>query len=267
MSASAPRLDVNTEPVVELSRSVTFVTPPGSAPSAVAANIPLGGAARATPAGAPPPFPPQRPVRVAVLDGSSAQLADVTPLESRFEAVAPNQNPELIWDPKSGDVISGGDVIAREVGKDELPGVIDRAAAVRALKQMAARSVQPILLLPDNKVHHLGSEVEVAIDQLSNRSLLLFNLAGDGTVQLLYPQNESEAELMNKPEYRLPIKVRGPFGADQIVAITAPERMPQLEQALGKLNARRTAGQLVRILSQYADAGMRLGSVGVFTAP
>ncbi|WPP03497.1 caspase family protein [Methylocella tundrae] len=267
VSASAPRLDVNTEPVVELSRSVTFVTPPGSAPSAVAANIPLGGAARATPAGAPPPFPPQRPVRVAVLDGSSAQLADVTPLESRFEAVAPNQNPELIWDPKSGDVISGGDVIAREVGKDELPGVIDRAAAVRALKQMAARSVQPILLLPDNKVHHLGSQVEVAIDQLSNRSLLLFNLAGDGTVQLLYPQNESEAELMNKPEYRLPIKVRGPFGADQIVAITAPERMPQLEQALGKLNARRTAGQLVRILSQYADAGMRLGSVGVFTAP
>ncbi|VTZ26628.1 conserved exported hypothetical protein [Methylocella tundrae] len=267
VSASAPRLDVNTEPVVELSRSVTFVTPPGSAPSAVAANIALGGAARATPAGSLPPFPPQRPLRVAVLDGSSAQLADVTPLESRFEAVAPNQNPELIWDPKSGDVISGGDVIAREVGKDELPGVIDRAAAVRALKQMAARSVQPILLLPDNKVHHLGSQVEVAIDQLSNRSLLLFNLAGDGTVQLLYPQNESEAELMNKPEYRLPIKVRGPFGADQIVAITAPERMPQLEQALGKLNARRTAGQLVRILSQYADAGMRLGSVGVFTAP
>lgn len=267
VSASAPSLNVNTEPVVELSRSVTFVTPPSFSPSTVAANIAPGSAARMATAGESPAFPAQRPVRIAVLDGSSAQLAGVAPFEARFEVVAPNQNPELIWDPKSGDVIAGGDIIAREVGKNELPGVIDRAAAVRALKQMAARSVQPILLLPDNKVHHLGSQVEVAIDQLSNRSLLLFNLAGDGTVQLLYPQNRAEAELMNKPEYRLPIKVRGPFGADQIVAITAPERLPELEQALGKLNARRTAGQLVRLLSQYADAGMRLGSVGVFTAP
>jgi hypothetical protein len=33
------------------------------------------------------------------------------------------------------------------------------------------------------------------------------------------------------------------------------------------MNARRTAGQLVKLMSRYADAGMKFGSVGVFTAP
>ncbi len=266
VSASAPSLNAATEPVVELSRSVTFVTPPSASAASLAA---LGGGAGA--AGRPANFAPtlaaQRPVRIAALDGASVKLAGLEPLEAKFELVSPSQNPELIWDPKSGDVISGGDVVAREIGKDDLPGVIDRAAAVRVLKQMSARSAQPVMLLPDDKVHHRGSQVEVAIDQLSDRALLLFNIAGDGTVQLLYPQNASEAELMMKPEYRLPIVVRGPFGADQIVAITAPARLPELEQALSRLNARRTAGQLANLLLQSSGVGMRVGSVGVFTAP
>ena len=255
VSASAPSLDVNKEPVVELTRSVTIVEPPAAEPSRITqASV------------RPVSAPPQSPVRVAVLNGESAQLAGVVPLAAKFEVVSPSQNPELIWDPRSGDVISGGDVIAREIERDDLPGVIDRAAAVRTIKQYAARSVQPIQLLPDNKVHHLGSQVEVAIDQLNNRSLLLFDITGDGTVQLLYPQNASESELMSTSQYSLPIKVRGPFGADQIVAVTAPQRMVELEQALGKMNARRTAGQLARLLAQNGDAGMRVGSVGVFTA-
>lgn len=169
---------------VDLTRSVTIVTAPLSSathPTAVQrANLPQ-----------PSALPPPRPVRIAALDGASAQLAGLTPLETPFEIVAPTQSPELIWDPRSGDVLSGGDVVSREVGKSDLPSVIDRAAAVRALKQIAARSVQPIRLLPDNKLHHLGAQVEVEIDQLTDRALLLFNVAGDGAVQLLYPQNAS----------------------------------------------------------------------------
>ncbi len=272
VSASAPSLKVSAEPVIELTRSVTIVTPPtltaspasglparfDPAPVRQTPSSPVNGA-RALPA--------QRPVRLAVLDGSNARLAGLEPLETKFDIVSPAQGPDLIWDPKSGDVISGGDVVAHEIGRDDLPGVVDRAAAVRVLKQMAARSVQPILLLPDNKVHHLGNQVEVAVDQLNDRSLLLFNLAGDGTVQLLYPQDESEAGPMSAQQYKLPIKVRGPFGADQIVAVTGPERMVELEQALSRMNARRTAGQLARVLAQNAEPGMRIGSVGVFTAP
>ena len=254
VSASAPSLNVATELVVNLTRSVTLVTPPF--PILPQANLPQ-----------PSSLPPLRPVRIAALDGASAQLAGLTPLETKFEVVSPAQNPELIWDPQSGDVLSGGDVVSRDVSKSDLPSVIDRVAAVRALKQIAARSVQPMRLLPDNKLHHLGAQVEVEVDQLSDRALLLFNVAGDGTIQLLYPQSTSEASLMRKPQHRLHIQVRPPFGADQIVAITAPYRMVELEQAFRKLNARRASGQIVKLLSRHYDAGMRLGSIGVFTAP
>ncbi len=256
VSASAPSVDADKEAVVELTRSVTVVEPPAAEPARFTQPS-------VRPAIAPPP---QSLVRVAVLDGPNRQLAGIAPLNAKFEIVAPNQNPELIWDPRSGDVISGGDVVAHEVSREDLPGVIDRAAAVHTIKQYAARSVQPLRLLPDDKVHHLGSQVEVAIDQLNNRSLLLFDITGDGTVLLLYPQNASESELISTSQYSLPIKVRGPFGADQIVAITAPQRMVELEQALSKMNARRTAGQLARLLAQDGDAGMRVGSIGVFTA-
>ncbi len=217
VSASAPSLDITREPVVELSRGVTLVAPPAAAPPRA-----QGGGPGAAP-------PPAGLVRIAVLNGASGQLAGVAPLSTKFEVVSPDQNPEVLWDQRSGDVISGGDVVAREVAREDLPGVLDRTAAVRAIKQLAARSVQPIQLLPDNRVHHLGSQVEISIDQMSNRSLLLFNIAGDGTVQLLYPQNQSESEPMSKQQFRLPIKVRGPFGADQIVAITAPARLVELE--------------------------------------
>lgn len=277
VSASAPSLNIDTEPVIERTRSVTIVAPPGVHSTEVAANVTVGlapGAASiagrqsaAVDSSDASRLISLRPVRIAVYAGSGAQLAGVAPLETKFEVVAPNQNPDLIWDPRTGDVLSGGDVVAREINKEELPGVIDRAAAVRALKKMAEQSPQSTVLLPNSKVHHLGSEVEVAMDGVSDRTLLLFDLAGDGTVQLLYPQNENETRLISRAQYRLPIKVRAPFGADQIVAITAPKRMIEFEQALQRINGRRASGQLIKLLASRPEAGVRVGSVGVFTAP
>ncbi len=61
VSASAPSLNVATDPVVELSRSVTFVTPP----SASLANVVESGrSAPGQPANLTPALPAQRPVRV-----------------------------------------------------------------------------------------------------------------------------------------------------------------------------------------------------------
>lgn len=266
VSASPPSVKASVEPVVELTRSVTYIAPPSPSPTgALSARIGAGAGVNLPPK--KPTLAVERPVRIATLDGSNTELIGLAPLEAKFEIVSPRQNPELVWDPKSGDVIAAGDVIAHEVSRDDLPAVIDRAAAIRALKAMATRSVQPILLMPDSKLHRLGAQVDVSIDQLSDRSLIMFNIAGDGTVQLLYPQNAAEAGPMEKPQFRLPIKVRAPFGADQIVAISAPDRMPELAQALGRLNARRTAGQLVKFIAQNSDADMRVGSVGVFTSP
>jgi hypothetical protein len=191
----------------------------------------------------------------------------LTPLETPYETVPPTQYPDLLWDAQRRDLVSGGDVVALGVDKADLPAIIDRTATVRALKQIAARSVQPVRLIPDARLHHRGAQVEVEVDQLDDRALSLFNIAGDGTVQLLYPHNESDARVFYRSKYRIQIYVLGPYGADQIVAVTTPHYMSDLELALRKLDKRRTSGQIIKLLSLYAEPGMRLGTIGVFTAP
>jgi hypothetical protein len=261
VSASAPNLDVATEPVIQISRSVTILNPP---------VLSLKQPATPRPRDSVQAWGlslPLSPVRIAALDNNNARLAGLTPLETKYETVLSTQYPELIWDAQSGDVISGGDVVARGVDKADLPAIIDRAATVRALKQIAARSVQPVRLIPDARLHHGGTQVEVEVDQLDDRALALFNIAGDGTVQLLYPHNDSDARVFDRSKYRIQIYVLGPYGADQIVAVTMPHYIGDLEQALRKLDKRRTSGQIVTLLSRFAEDGMRLGTIGVFTAP
>ena len=104
------------------------------------------------------------------------------------------------------------------------------------------------------------------MNRFAGRSLILFNIAGDGTVQALYPIG-SDAPIVTTTEHSLPIRVREPFGADQVVAITSDQRMTTLEQALKQLNQRRTAVQMLKAVERYAPATARVGTVGLFTAP
>ena len=147
-----------------------------------------------------------------------------------------------------------------------LPSAIDRAAAVRALKGLAARSPQAMQVLPDDKLHRNDSKVTVEIGGVANRALILLNIAGDGTVQLLYPVG-SDPKVLRQPDYRLPVRVRGPFGSDLVVAITSEQPMSQLEQALQPLNQRRSALEAVKVVERYRPVDGRFGATGIFTAP
>jgi hypothetical protein len=106
----------------------------------------------------------------------------------------------------------------------------------------------------------------VEISGVSKRALVLFNIAGDGTVQALYPIG-SDPAVVDKATHELPVRVREPFGADQVIAITSEQRMTALEQALKQLNQRRTAVQLLKMVERYAPPDARVGTVGLFTAP
>lgn len=63
------------------------------------------------------------------------------------------------------------------------------------------------------------------------------------------------------------MRVREPFGADQIIAVTAEQRMTALEDALMQLNRRRAAAQAVAMMQKYAPGDARIGATSLFTAP
>jgi hypothetical protein len=229
-----------------------------------------------TPPAATAPRPPVPPppaeatalgvVRVAVLGDQRDLLANVEAREARFEVVRAKDSPDLIWDPASLDVLAGGDVVARGIDRAGLGSVIDRVAAVNGFKRLAAKAPQAVRILPDDRVHRRDARIDVYVSGVAQRSLVMFNIAGDGTVQTLYPVG-SDARVVAGPDYKFPVRVVEPFGADLMVAISSAQRLNDLEEALRKMSQRRTAVEVFKLVDRYAPADARIGATSLYTAP
>jgi hypothetical protein len=231
---------------------------------------PAGPAEAASPP-APPPGP-QRPgailpaVRVAVLGNQRDLLASIEAREARFEVVGTRDSPDLVWDPASLDVLAGGDVVAHGIDRSALPGVIDRAAAINGFKRLATRAPQAVRILPDDRVYRRDARINVQVSGVAQRSLVMFNIAGDGTVQALYPIG-SDPRVIATPDYRFQVRVGEPFGADQVVAVSSGHRLGDLEEALKGLSQRRAAVEVFRLVERYAPSDIRIGAANLYTAP
>jgi Caspase domain len=219
----------------------------------------------------PPPGPPEGVtslgvVRVAVLGNQRDLLASLEARQASFEVVGTKDNPDLIWDPASLDVLAGADVVARGIDRAGLASVIDRVAAVNGFKRLAAKGPQAVRILPDDKVHRRDAPVDVVVSGIAQRSLVMFNIAGDGTVQDLYPRG-SDKRIIDIPDFKLEMKAAEPFGADQVVAISSAQRLGDLEEALRKLSQRRTAVEIFKLVERLAPPDARIGAAGLYTAP
>jgi hypothetical protein len=221
---------------------------------------------RPPPPASPPPAGALGIVRIAVLGDQRDLLANLDAREARFEVVGIKDNPDLIWDPASLEVLAGGDIVAYGIDRAGLGSVIDRVAAVNGFKRLAARSPQAVRVLPDDKVHRRDAHIDVQVSGVAQRSLLMFNIAGDGTVQTLYPIG-SDARIIATPDYKFQVRAGEPFGADQVVAISSPQRLGDLEEALRKMSQRRTAVEVFKLVERYAPADARVGAASLYTAP
>ncbi|WP_407147001.1 caspase family protein [Bradyrhizobium sp. ORS 86] len=294
VTISSPAQTPETDVAFELTRGVVLIQGPSAraasgqagaaapaegqaqAPSTVMAKAPtiptLAAATKAAPTSAVPTNPAPTsvrltaPIRLAALDGKTNYFAGVTPKDVTVQAVQPTDNPDLIWDPVSHDVIAWGDVVAYGVDVTGLPTVVDRTAAIRELKRMATRSPQMMRIWPDDRQQRAGQTIEVDLSDVASRAVLLFNVSGDGTIQMLYPVG-SDAALSRSASLRLPLRVGEPFGAEQVIAVTSQQRMADLETVLMQLNRRRASGQVIKSLERYLPADARIASIGFFSAP
>ena len=284
VTMTSPNRSPDVDVAFGLTRGVTLIQgpiegPQPSAPKSVASkSVASLSPASASPAAggiAPIPLPGPNPkivgqvsppIRLAALDGKTNYFPSPKSRDSTFQTVPPTDNPDLIWDPVSHDVIAWGDVIAYGVDPVDLPTVIDRTAAIRTLKGIATQSPQVMRVSPDDRLQHNDQTVNIDLSEVGGRAVVLFNVSGDGTIQMLYPIG-SDASPVRSANLRLPLRVREPFGAEQIVAVTSPQRMVDFENALQQLNRRRASGQVIKSLERYMPADARVGSVGFFSVP
>jgi caspase domain-containing protein len=267
VTMTSPNLSPDTDVAFGLTRGVALIQGPveGAQPS----TQPMAGSAPTLAAQQPVKQDAARseaPIRLASLDGKMNYFPNLTSRDRPVQAVQPTDNPDLIWDPVSHDVISWGDVVAYGVDVADLATVIDRTAAIRALKHIATQSPQVMRISPDDRQHHNNQSIEIDLSDAAGRALVVFDVSGDGTIQLLYPIG-SDASPTQSANLRLPLRVREPFGADQVVAITSGQRMVELEKVLVQVNRRRASAQVIKSLERYMPADARIGSIGFFTVP
>ncbi|MGO4715597.1 caspase family protein [Bradyrhizobium sp. 2TAF24] len=277
VTMSSPSQTPETDIAFELTRGVVLMQggspaqPPGPAAGAPPAELrqpspPSTAAAPSTATSGAPSPRISAPIRLAALDGKLTYFPNVKPRDVAVQTVQPTDNPDLIWDPVSHDVIAWGDVIAYGVDVADLPTVVDRTAAIRELKRMATQSPQVMRISPDDRQHRNEQTVEVNLADVASRAVVLFNVSGDGTIQMLYPIG-SDASPATSASLKLQLRVREPFGAEQIVAVTSQQRMADLEKVLMQLNRRRAPGQVIKSLERYLPGDARIGSVGFFSVP
>jgi hypothetical protein len=274
VTMTSPNRSPDTDVAFGLTRGVRLIQGPieGPQPSPPLASSPPASAsvaAGSAPAPVPAPKPQivervKAPIRLAALDGKTNYFPNLNSRDSTFQAVLPTDNPDLIWDPGSHDVIAWGDVIAYGVNLVDLPTVIERTAAIRTLKGMATQSPQVMRVSPDDRLHHNDQNVDIDLSDVAGRAVVLFNVSGDGTIQMLYPIG-SDSSPVRSADLRLPLRVSEPFGAEQVVAVTSQQRMVELEKVLQQVNHRRASGQVIKSLERYLPADARIGSVGFFT--
>lgn len=215
-------------------------------------------------------------VRVAVRGLSQARVEQVGAGLQQAVIVRPTEAVDLIWDAPSGDVIDQlGVVLAKGIKEGDLQSVVDRTTTVAILRKLAANSGIDMRLSPldgpleaapsraTDRIYKRGEKVRVLAQGLKHANFLLFNIGGDGTVQLL----EHGANLHPGAKVTSDIQAGSPFGGDHLVVVNAARPLGDWLALLNRIDGKRNCRAISDALAADADVpDILFGVQGVFTA-
>ena len=175
-------------------------------------------------------------------------------------------------------MIYKGDVVAHfpvsrgmPVVKDQVQGAIGKWRLMELFPELGSPMDPELSLGGGDRSYREGEVAEFLIRSDHHRHVVLFNLAHDGTVQLVAPTMTGGGDLFSGRlvpgrRTRFAAPVEPPFGADNLVAITTPEKFPELRQVISSLNGQRSAPVLAEELARLLP-GIEFGmeSVGLFS--
>ena len=175
---------------------------------------------------------------------------------------------------RTGDVVGKFDVTASDASLlQSLQGAIDKWRLIPMLAEFDTHRDPELTLADGDRVYREGEEVKFSILSRHHRHVTLFNLAYDGTVQLVAPVKRTGDDFLagqlpigRRMRFRAP--VMPPFGADHLVAITTPVDLPELDDAVFANKDTRNAAALASRLAATLE-GQEFGMdwIGIYTQP
>lgn len=215
-----------------------------------------------------PPPADERPIEVKPADDKAADLLG----EKGPWASIPRGTPDLTWNAKEGWVTDNrGDRIAENLtSAEQLSGVINKRQAISQLAGSANERQIKVAIgpKPQGQLYKNGESVDLAVVHRGGEGwLTAFNLAGDGTVQMLYPLDGDGDGRMVAGQTRVVMartKVVPPFGVDNVVAISTPTEPKVLRAALKRIDGKREAMVAAGLIRDELDAakGQAAMSIG-----
>jgi hypothetical protein len=177
---------------------------------------------------------------------------------------------DLVWDVGKNEVLSRGDLVMQFVDGSLMGGVIDRTWAVRRLQEIAESRYLSLQLATGGQLLTAGDVAQIEIDGIAKQRLVVFDIAADATVQMLYPSAPGAAGHCADPQnngWRCSLRVTPPFGADTIVTLATSAPTDDILRWMRGHHARRDAALIPDLLADAmkTDSTARIGFVGVFT--
>lgn len=216
----------------------------------------------------------ERPVEVKAADDRAADL-----LGGKGPwASIPRGTPDLTWSAQEGWVTdSRGDRVAEGLKTPEaMAGVIAKRRAVRQLAASADERRLRVGVGPKKpgELYRNGQSVDLSVVHRGDEAwLTAFNLAGDGTVQMLYPLNGDGDGRMVSGQTRVVLartKAVPPFGVDNVVAIATPTDPTLLRSALRRIDGKRDAAVAAGLIQDALDQAKGKAALGLgelYTGP
>jgi hypothetical protein len=115
-----------------------------------------------------------------------------------------------------------------------------------------------------------GDVAQIEVDGIANQRLVVFDIAADATVQMLYPSAPSATGHCADPQnngWRCSLRVTPPFGADTIVTLATSRPTDDILRWMRGHHAKRDGALIADLLAETikADSAARIGLVGVYT--
>jgi hypothetical protein len=195
------------------------------------------------------------------------------PQNASWRLAASSNEADFVWLLGSREVLrTSGDVVATDIASEAaFAGVMDKWQVVLTLRPLVSELAMRLKVAPLGSEELYGEGAPIAITMARTRLgggaryATVFNLASDGTVQLIYPLTaDGDGKLDDTMRQSLlETIVVPPFGVDHLVAIATPEVPHGLHAALRNADGKRAAGGLAVLVRAELKRGRGKASLSI----
>lgn len=197
-----------------------------------------------------------------------------------WRIAASSNDADFLWVLSTREVLRrSGDIVATGIDSPiAFSGVMDKWQMVMTLRPLVSELAMRLTVNPlgSDELYAEGTPISMLLARARRGGGALhatvFNLASDGTVQLIYPLDADGAGLLDDAlrQSLLETVVVPPFGVDHVIALATPEPPEALRAALRNADGQRAAAGLAGIIRSELKRARGKGSLSIaelYTAP